>query len=66
MLHFLDTNVLLYSISRDPSESFKRERAVSLLDEDAGALSVQVRRSSMCRRPGAVVPTRFPMSSPPD
>ena len=42
MLHFLDTNVLLYSISRNPDESLKRERAISLLDEDSGALSVQV------------------------
>lgn len=42
MLHFLDTNVLLYSISRNPDESRKRERAISLLDEDSCALSVQV------------------------
>jgi predicted nucleic acid-binding protein len=42
MLHFLDTNVLLYSISRNPDESLKRERAISLLDQDSGALSVQV------------------------
>ena len=42
MLHFLDTNVLLYSISRNPDESPKRERAIALLDEESGALSVQV------------------------
>lgn len=40
--HFIDTNVLLYSISRDPQERAKRERAVTLLDRDDGALSVQV------------------------
>jgi predicted nucleic acid-binding protein len=40
--HFLDTNVLLYSISRDPSETAKRERAIDLLDRNDGALSVQV------------------------
>jgi predicted nucleic acid-binding protein len=40
--HFLDTNVLLYSISRDPAEAGKRDRAVALLDRDDGALSVQV------------------------
>jgi predicted nucleic acid-binding protein len=40
--HFLDTNVLLYSISRDPAETAKRERAIDLLDRDDGALSVQV------------------------
>ena len=41
-LHFLDTNVLLYSISRAPDEVSKRERAIALLDQDDGALSVQV------------------------
>lgn len=41
-LHFLDTNVLLYSISRDPAEAPKRERAIELLERDDGALSVQV------------------------
>lgn len=40
--HFLDTNILLYSISRAPDEASKCERAISLLDEDGGALSVQV------------------------
>jgi predicted nucleic acid-binding protein len=42
MPHFLDTNILLYSISRDPAESGKAKRAVALLDDDRGALSVQV------------------------
>jgi predicted nucleic acid-binding protein len=41
-LHFIDTNVLLYSISRADDEAAKRERAIALLDEDGGALSVQV------------------------
>jgi predicted nucleic acid-binding protein len=41
-LHFLDTAILLYSISRDPDETRKRERAITLMDEDGGALSVQV------------------------
>jgi predicted nucleic acid-binding protein len=40
--HFLDTNILLYSISRDPAEAAKRERAIALLEHDDGALSVQV------------------------
>mgnify|MGYP001603447477 CR=1 FL=1 len=39
---FVDTNILLYSISREPSEVVKRERAISLLDRADGALSVQV------------------------
>jgi predicted nucleic acid-binding protein len=42
MPHFLDTNILLYSISRNPKETVKRERAISLLDDDSGALSIQV------------------------
>ncbi len=40
--HFLDTNILLYSISRHPAETSKQERAVALLEQDDGALSVQV------------------------
>src|SRR5947209_977102 len=39
---FIDTNVLLYSISRDPAEDRKRDVAISLLDTDDLALSVQV------------------------
>jgi predicted nucleic acid-binding protein len=39
---FLDTNILLYSISRDRRESAKREIAEALLDADDNALSVQV------------------------
>jgi predicted nucleic acid-binding protein len=42
MPHFFDTNILLYSISRDSDESLKRERAISLLEDDSGALSIQV------------------------
>jgi predicted nucleic acid-binding protein len=39
---FIDTNILLYSISRDPAESAKRDRAIALIDADHNALSVQV------------------------
>lgn len=39
---FLDTNILLYSISRTPEEEAKRNRAIALLDRDDAALSVQV------------------------
>jgi predicted nucleic acid-binding protein len=42
MPHFLDTNILLYSISKNPAESLKRDRAIALLDDDSGALSIQV------------------------
>jgi len=41
-LRFLDTNILLYSISNDRGESAKRECAISLLDRDDIGLSVQV------------------------
>ena len=40
--HFLHTNVLHYSISRDPSEASERGRAIDLLERDDDALSVQV------------------------
>ena len=42
MPHFLDTNILLYSISQNPAESLKRDRALALLDDDSGTLSIQV------------------------
>lgn len=38
----IDTNILLYSISRDPGEVPKREIAIALLDADDIALSVRV------------------------
>ena len=39
---FLDTNILLYTLSRAPKESRKREIAIGLLARDDCALSVQV------------------------
>jgi predicted nucleic acid-binding protein len=42
MPHFLDTNILRYSISQNPAESLKRDRALALLDDDSGSLSIQV------------------------
>ena len=41
-MHFLDCNILLYSISGDPAESEKRDRAIELMDRDGAALSIQV------------------------
>lgn len=41
-MEFVDTNVLLYAVSRDPSENSKAERARALLDRDDLCLSVQV------------------------
>jgi len=42
VVRFLDTNVLLYSISRAPEEAAKAERARALLEDDDWTLSVQV------------------------
>jgi predicted nucleic acid-binding protein len=39
---FIDTNILLYSISRDPAEAAKRDIAIALLDAENIALSVLV------------------------
>jgi predicted nucleic acid-binding protein len=39
---FIDTNILLYSISQDRSESRKRDIATVLLEDDDLGLSVQV------------------------
>jgi predicted nucleic acid-binding protein len=42
VLWFVDTSVLLYSISRAPSENRKRGQAIELLDRDNLAVSTQV------------------------
>jgi predicted nucleic acid-binding protein len=42
MIRFLDTNILLYSVSTDQNERAKREIAEHLLSERDNALSVQV------------------------
>jgi predicted nucleic acid-binding protein len=59
-VHFLDTNILLYSISRDPAEATKRERAIALLDRDDGALSVQVLQEFYVQATRATRPDRVP------
>lgn len=41
-VRFIDTNILLYAISRDPEELHKAERARGILVERDLALSVQV------------------------
>lgn len=41
-MRFLDTNVLLYSISDAPAETQKRNRAIQLLDSTDNVLSAQV------------------------
>lgn len=42
MPQFLDTNILLYSISRNSGEAPKRIRAIELLDNQTNCLSIQV------------------------
>jgi predicted nucleic acid-binding protein len=56
---FIDTNVLLYSISRDPAETRKRDIAVAIIETDDLALSVQVLQefyvqATRANRPDAV------------
>jgi len=58
--HFLDTNILLYSISSDPTEIAKRDRAVALLDQDDGALSVQVLQEFYVQATRPTRPGRLP------
>ncbi len=41
-MRFVDTNVLLYAISKDSGEQHKNERANQILDDGDIALSVQV------------------------
>jgi predicted nucleic acid-binding protein len=41
-VRFVDTNILLYAVSRDPGETHKAERARGILAEHDLALSVQV------------------------
>ena len=60
MAHFLDTNILLYSISRDAREVDKRQRAIDLLDRDDGALSVQVLQEFYVQATRPTRPDRLP------
>jgi predicted nucleic acid-binding protein len=60
MPHFLDTTILIYSISDNPAEAAKRGRAEALLAHDDGALSVQVLQefyvqATRSTRPGQLV-----------
>ncbi len=57
---FLDTNILLYSISQDPAEARKRDVAVALLDTDDIALSVQVLQEFYVQATRATRPDALP------
>ncbi len=50
----------MYSISRDPAERGKRERALELLDRDGVALSVQVLQEFYVQATRATRPDRLP------
>lgn len=59
MTRFLDTNILLYSVSSSPNERAKRDIAQHLLSERDNALSVQVLQefyvqATRAIRPGAL------------
>ena len=57
---FIDTNILLYSISRDPAETSKRDIAVALLDTENIALSVQVLQEFYVQATRATRPDALP------
>jgi predicted nucleic acid-binding protein len=59
-LRFLDTNVLLYSISRADDEGSKRERAIALLERDDCGLSVQVLQEFYVQATRATRPDALP------
>jgi predicted nucleic acid-binding protein len=56
---FFDTNILLYSISSVAGEASKRARALTLLDGDDGALSVQVLQEFYAQVTRATRPDRL-------
>jgi predicted nucleic acid-binding protein len=58
--HFLDTNILLYAISAHPEEAEKRALADALLDQDDGALSVQVLQEFYVQATRPTRPGRLP------
>jgi predicted nucleic acid-binding protein len=57
---FLDTNILLYSISRTPQEADKRMIAELLLDTGDNALSVQVLQEFYVQATRATRPDALP------
>lgn len=59
-LRFLDTNILLYSISTSSEESQKRAIAVELLERDDCALSVQVLQEFYVQATRATRPDPLP------
>jgi hypothetical protein len=60
ILRFLDKNILLYSISRDPTETTKHDLAVTLIDAGNNALSVQVLQEFYVQATRPTRPDRLP------
>jgi predicted nucleic acid-binding protein len=58
--HFLDTNILLYSISTAEDETRKKQISVDLLERDGGSLSVQVLQEFYVQATRATRPDRLP------
>ncbi len=58
-MRFVDTNVLLYAVSRASGEDTKRSVAVDLLDSDDLALSVQVLQEFYVQATRATKPDRL-------
>jgi predicted nucleic acid-binding protein len=56
---FLDTNVLLYAVSRRPGEQEKRARAWALIDAGGIALSLQVLQEFCAQATRATRPDRM-------
>ena len=60
---FVDTNVLVYAVSSDPGEAFKKERALALIEGVDFGLSAQVMQefyvvvTRKIARPCALTPT---------
>jgi predicted nucleic acid-binding protein len=60
MPHFLDTNILLYSIGQNPADAEKRGRCIELLSDDSGALSIQVLQEFYVQSTRLSRPDRIP------
>jgi predicted nucleic acid-binding protein len=59
-MRFLDTNVLLYSISDDPQDGLKRDIAVALVERQGNALSAQVLQEFYVQATRATRPNPLP------
>jgi predicted nucleic acid-binding protein len=59
-VRFLDTNILLYSISRNRGEARKRDIAIALIDADDIAISVQVLQEFYVQATRATRPDPLP------